>query len=105
MKTILKCWALVLAILLTRSAFGATDARTEFKVRCAPCHGAMGAGDTKLGQNLRVRHLGSPDVQNQSNEELAAIIRNGKGKMPANRGKLTKEQIDELVKFIRTLKK
>jgi len=81
------------------------DGGADFKVRCAPCHGAKGAGDTKLGQNLRVRDLGSADVQKQSDADLTAIIAKGKGRMPAYDGKLSKDQINDLVKWIRTLKK
>ena len=81
------------------------DGGADFKVRCAPCHGAKGAGDTKLGQNLRVRDLGSADVQKQSDADLTAIIAKGKGRMPVYDGKLSKNEISDLVKWIRTLKK
>ena len=76
-----------------------------FQARCAPCHGATGKGDTKMGQHLKLRDLSSADVQKQTEDELEAIIAKGKGKMPAYGGKLTKEQIEDLVKFIRSLKK
>jgi len=76
-----------------------------FKARCAPCHGATGKGDTKMGQHLRVRDLGSADVQKLSEDELETIIAKGKGKMPAYERKLSKQQIDDLVKFIRSLKR
>ena len=105
MTAILKrCFAL-LTLALICSAYGIADGGADFKVRCAPCHGAKGAGDTKLGQNLRVRDLASTEVQNQSDADLAAIIAKGKGRMPPQQGKLSKEQINELVKHIRTLKK
>jgi mono/diheme cytochrome c family protein len=87
------------------SVYGLADSGAEFNMRCAPCHGAKGAGETKLGQNLRVRDLGSADVQQQSDAELREIITKGRGKMPAYGGKLSKEQIDGIVKWIRTLKK
>lgn len=74
-------------------------------MRCAPCHGTKGAGETKLGQNLHVRDLGSAEVQKLPDAELMETISKGRGKMPAYGSKLTKEQIDGLVKWIRTLKK
>jgi hypothetical protein len=58
-----------------------------------------------MGKNMGVRDLSSADVQKQSDAELAAIITKGKGRMPAQEGKLSKDQISELVKHIRTLKK
>jgi mono/diheme cytochrome c family protein len=68
------------------------------------CHGADGKGDTGMGKTLKIRDLGSADVQSQSDADLAKIITDGKGKMPKYDGKLTKDQIDDVVKFIRTLK-
>jgi hypothetical protein len=44
-------------------------------------------------------------VQKQSDADLNTVIAKGKGKMPGYEGKLTGDQIQELVKFIRTLKK
>ena len=105
MTTIRRGCLALLTLSLICSAYGIADGGADFKVRCAPCHGARGAGDTKLGQNLRVRDLASADVQKQSDAELMAIIARGKGKMPPQQGKLSKEQINDLVKYIRTLKK
>ena len=106
MKTILKASLMISALTLALSAYTfASPGADTFKVKCAACHGATGAGDTKMGQNLKLRDLGSADVQKQTEDELEAIISKGKGKMPAYGGKLTKKQIDDLVKFIRSLKK
>jgi len=56
-------------------------------------------------QASELRDLRSPDVQKQTDEELTTIISKGKsGKMPAFESKLTKDQISEVVKFIRSLK-
>jgi len=58
-----------------------------------------------LGRNLTLRSLASDDVQRQSDDELAAIISRGKNKMPGYDRKLSREQIGDLVKYIRSLKK
>lgn len=81
-----------------------TSAADNYKAKCQMCHGATGAGDTPAGKSMKARPLNSPEVVKQSDEELAAIIRNGKNKMPAYKGKLTDAEINDLVKFIRTLK-
>jgi mono/diheme cytochrome c family protein len=52
---------------------------------------------------MNVRSFSSPEVQRKSDEELAEIISSGRGKMPAYSGKLTSEQVAELVLYIRTL--
>ena len=76
-----------------------------YKAKCAMCHGADGSGNTPMGKRLQLRDLGSADVQKQSDSELTAIIDKGKGKMPSFGGKLSQPQINDLVKYIRSLKK
>ncbi|HXY24689.1 MAG TPA: cytochrome c [Candidatus Acidoferrum sp.] len=75
-----------------------------FKSKCAMCHGPDGKGQTAMGKTLNLRDLGSAEVQGQSDADLTNVITNGKNKMPKYDGKLTKDQIGDLVKFIRTLK-
>lgn len=98
-----RCLAWLVLVLIP--VYGLADSGADFKMRCAPCHGVKGAGETKIGQHLRVRDLGSADVQKQSDAELVEIIGKGKGKMPSYDSKLSKGQIDGLVKYIRMLKK
>ena len=47
----------------------------------------------------------SADMQKQSDADIATVIEKGKKPMPGYEGKLTKEQITDLVKYIRALKK
>lgn len=106
MKTILRASLAVVTLALVFSTFTYAESGADiFKAKCAACHGAGGAGETTMGKNLKLRDLGSADVQKQSDDELTGIISKGKGKMPAYDGKLTNEQIAELVKHIRALKK
>lgn len=107
MKTIIRASAAVLAfaIVFATGSFAADTGADLFKAKCAMCHGANGAGDTAMGKNMKLRDLGSADVQKQTDAELNTIITKGKKPMAAYEGKLTGDQINELVKFIRTLKK
>ncbi len=106
MKTIFLTCLLVLALAMVFSTYTFADAGADtFKAKCAMCHGPNGAGDTTMGKNLKLKDLGSADVQKQSDADLTATITKGKAKMPPYDGKLTKEQIGDVVKFIRTLKK
>ena len=106
MKTMIRTSVVVLAFVFVFSTWSLADSGADlFKGKCAACHGATGAGDTAMGKNMKLRDLGSADVQKQSDDDLTGIITNGKNKMPKYDGKLTKDQISDLVKFIRTLKK
>jgi mono/diheme cytochrome c family protein len=76
-----------------------------FKSKCAMCHGPDGSGKTAMGEKLKIRDLRSPDVQSQDDSVLTQVVTKGKEKMPSYDGKLTKEQIDEVVAYIRELGK
>jgi cytochrome c553 len=98
----------VIALALSFSPYAhAANVPDTYKAHCLACHGANGAGDTMIGKNLKLRPLGSAEVQSQSDDELFAIINKGKGKgrMPAFDRKLSKDQIRDLVRYIRSLKK
>ena len=81
------------------------DGAALYKTKCAPCHSPDGSGTSPMGKKMGVLDLGSPDVQKQSDAELAKITTDGKNKMPAFKGKLTDEEVAALVKHIRTFKK
>jgi cytochrome c6 len=83
----------------------ADDGASTFKAKCAMCHGADGTGSTATGKALKVRDLGSPDVQSQTDAQITDIVTNGKNKMPAYKGKLTDDQIKGLVGYLRELSK
>jgi mono/diheme cytochrome c family protein len=98
--------ALVLGLSLLSTTAGAqSDGAALFKAKCAPCHGPDGKGQTPMGKAVKARDLGSEEVQKESDAQLTEIVNNGKGKMPAYKGKLTDAQIKDLVAFVRTLKK
>ncbi|MBZ5719541.1 MAG: cytochrome c [Acidobacteriia bacterium] len=105
MKNVLKAVLAVMTFALVFSTWSLADGGADFKARCAMCHGADGKGDTAMGKKFGVKDMGSADVQGKSDADLTTIITKGKDKMPPYDGKLTKEQIDGLVKYIRTLKK
>lgn len=94
-----------LALLISASAFAASDGAPTFKAKCASCHGPDGSGQTAMGRKMNLRDLGSADVQKQSDAELYALIADGKAKMPAYKAKLSEEDINALVAFTRTLAK
>jgi mono/diheme cytochrome c family protein len=47
----------------------------------------------------------APEVLKLSNTALAAIVKNGKNKMPAFHAQLTDAQINDVVQYIHTLQK
>jgi cytochrome c6 len=104
MKNIFRASLVVLTVAFALSTCFA-DAAADYKTKCATCHGPDGKGDTAMGKTMKVKDLGSAEVQKQSDADLTTIIEKGKKPMPGYEGKLTKEQIDGLVKYVRSLKK
>jgi cytochrome c6 len=104
-----KVWSSVLpalaAMLLCGGAARADDSAATFKAKCAMCHGGDGAGSTPVGKSMKIRDLGSAEVQAQTDAQLTDTLTNGKNKMPAYKGKLTDDQIKGLVSYIRQLAK
>jgi cytochrome c6 len=105
MKTTASFMVLALALMFSTSVFAADSGADLFKTKCAACHGADGKGETAMGKRLGIKDLGSADVQKQSDADLTTAISKGKGKMPGYEGKLTADQIQDLVKYVRSLKK
>ena len=101
-------WALLMAASLlafSLPVWAQGKGAALFKSKCAGCHSPDGSGSGPAGKAMHLRDLGSAEVQKQSDAELTAIIANGKGTMPGYKGKLTDEQIKQVVSFIRSLAK
>ncbi len=94
-----------LLVMLVAPPAQADDAAAVYKAKCAMCHGPDGKGDTPTGKAMKVTSLASDDVQKKTDAQLIEVTTNGKNKMPAFKGKLTDEQIKDLIKYIRGLAK
>ena len=95
---------LLLTVSTLRAGPGPDKAATAgtFRTKCAMCHGPDGAGSS-VGKSMNVPDLRSSVVQDQADAELAQIISNGKGGMPAFKGSLSDDQIQALVTYVRSL--
>ena len=94
----------IVAMVLAPLAAVAADGAAVYKAKCASCHGPDGKGETTIRKSMKLRSLASADVQKITDADLTKVISDGKGKMPAYKGKLSAEEIKALVAYIRTLK-
>jgi cytochrome c6 len=83
----------------------ADDAAATYKAKCTACHAADGSGATAAGKAMNVPDLRGDEIQKMSDAQLIDATTNGKNKMPAYKGKLTDDQIKQLVGYTRTLAK
>jgi len=84
----------------------AAAGKAIFKNRCQTCHGANGEGNEMLSKALgaHIPAMNSDQVQGKSDDEIKAVITQGKGKMTAIKG-LSDEGIANVIAFVRTFKK
>lgn len=95
-----------------KTGLAATDI---YAMSCIMCHGREGNGDGEIARKLGIviRPLGGSEVQAMSDAELRKIIsdgiddpgRPGARYMPTWHESLTGAQIDELVRYVRSLKR
>jgi cytochrome c6 len=78
-------------------SFAQGTSEATYKAKCQMCHGATGQGDTPAGKSMKV-----VPFTKASEADMIAMTTNGKGKMPAFKGKLTDAQIKDVVDYIRT---
>jgi cytochrome c6 len=74
-----------------------------YKSKCSTCHGNDGSGNTSEGTATAAKDFREPEVVQEADADLEEVIRKGRQKMPAYQGKLSEDQVDGLVKYIRQL--
>lgn len=95
----------VLISLSVTAAFAQNSGPGTYKAKCLMCHAEDGSGNTPAGKATKTPSFNSPEMLKVSDAEFIADTKNGKGKMPAYSGKLTDQEIKEVIVYIRTLQK
>ena len=89
----------------------AADAKENWTKYCAQCHGADGTANTPMGKKLNAKNLTDAKVQSGFTDAKAAtsikegVKENGKVTMKAFGDKLSDDEVQALVKYVRSLKK
>jgi mono/diheme cytochrome c family protein len=99
---------LLLAASIAVPAFAQTSGADTYKTaspKCGMCHGADGLAATPVAKSMKVLSFKDPAMLKASDAQFFASTKNGKNKMPAYKGKLTDEQIKDVIAYIRTLQK
>lgn len=82
-------------------AGSAAEGQKVFQEKCAMCHGADGTGNTAVGKSLNAADLHSDAVQKMTDAAISTQIESGKGNMPPFKGQLDKDQISDLIAYVR----
>jgi mono/diheme cytochrome c family protein len=94
------------ASISARPAGDAAAGKDVFLKKCKTCHGEDGRGNEGMAKLLKttITPLDSDEVQKKSDAEMKQIIVEGKGKMKPIKD-LTDTDINNVIAFVRTLKK
>ena len=105
-KTIRMSSALAAIILLSGAVgFAQTSGEATYKLKCQSCHGAQGVPNPGIAKAMGVKPASDPSVKALSEAQMITDTTNGKGKMPAFKGKLSDAEIKASVDYFRTLAK
>lgn len=75
-----------------------------FHEQCATCHGDDGKADTRMGKVVQTPDLTkTPWKHGTTQEDVEKVVRDGAGKMPGYKSRLTEEQIRLVAEFTRAL--
>jgi mono/diheme cytochrome c family protein len=74
---------------------------------CAACHGRTGLGDGPKAKSLKTvpTNFTKAESQNQTDGEHFYKTKTGRGDMPKYEGKLSDDDIWNIINYVRTLKK
>src|ERR1041385_1789266 len=82
------------------------DASAIYNNQCAKCHGRDGRAKSLHAKHVHARDLTAADWQDDvSDERIFNSTSNGKGKMPSFKKKLSENDINSLVTYVRQLRK
>jgi mono/diheme cytochrome c family protein len=97
-------WVALLFAVMWASASQAANVQEGKKVyedKCAGCHGEDGSANTAIGQAVKAADLRSPATNQKTDAEIYQQIEKGKGNMPPFGSSLNKDQINDLIAYVR----
>lgn len=80
--------------------------REVYVANCGRCHGADGAGRTRMAEIVEPPDISDATWQRKrSSSKMIASVTNGLGQMPAFKKKLSRQEIAAAVAYVRTLRR
>ncbi len=105
-KTIRYAGVLAAAIFLTGTmGLAQSSGQATYRGKCQGCHGTSGVPFPGIAKMMGVKSIKDPAMKKLTAAQMIAATENGKGKMPAFKGKLTDAQIKAAVDYFRTFMK
>lgn len=104
--TLLMTFVLTVSAGIAGAAGDPEAGKTVFDKTCKTCHGATGVANPNIAKMMKVdiKELGSPEIQKMSDADFKTTITEGHGKMKPVKS-VTGKDIDNVIAYVRTLKK
>jgi mono/diheme cytochrome c family protein len=96
----------VLAVVVSLAGavgFAQSSGEATYKAKCQMCHGATGTPSAGMAKAMGIKPASDPDMKKLTLDQVAAVVKNGKGKMKPIAG-LTDAQIKDVSAFFKSLK-
>jgi cytochrome c6 len=104
MKKMIRTQIALAATLSLAGVLGfAQDGAATYKAKCAMCHGATGTPSAGMGKAMGIKAVSDPDIKALSADQVAAAVKNGKGKMKPVAG-LSDADIKSVSEYFKSLK-
>ncbi len=103
-KTIRFAVVLAATTLMVGAMSFAQSGEAVYKAHCQGCHGAAGVPSAGMAKMMGIKSVKDPAMKKLSEAQMIAATKDGKGKMPAFKGKLSDAQIKDAVTYFRSLK-
>lgn len=103
--TLLTFVTLIAIPMVSYAQKGAGAGEAIFQEQCVGCHGPDGKAATDMGKKVQAADLTSSAIQQQSDADLAKVVKSGQKKMPSFDGKLSDSEIKAVVGYVKQLGK
>jgi cytochrome c553 len=96
---------LVLAatVMLASAMSFAQDGAATYKAKCAMCHGPTGTPSAGMAKAMGIKPTSDPAMKALTADQIAAAVKNGKGKMKPVAG-LSDGDVKAVAAYFKTLK-
>jgi len=104
MKNMIRSQFVLAAVLTVASSVCfAQDGGALYKSKCQMCHGAAGTPSPAMAKMMGIKPVSDPAMAGLSADQVAAAVKNGKGKMKPITG-LSDAEVKAVSSFFKTLK-
>ena len=103
-KTIRSFLVLAIAVSLAGAAgFAQSAGEATYKAKCQMCHGATGTPSAGMAKAMGIKPVSDPDIKKLTVDQIATVVKAGKGKMKPVAG-LSDAQVHDVSVFYKGLK-